>query len=338
MSLFDGNASEMPEHRPVDDGAIEAALVGPTHGAELDALSSFVSAVRSAAEVVPTPSTAMAAVLAAGLSIDNGDLSATAASNVHGPAAQAAGLPKWRKAYMKIQGYLAGLGVVGKLALGVGVAAAATTGAGAAGVLPFSVPGVSHPRHHHSVVVPASTTTTDAPAANLPAAAPPAHHARRGGGATVHPAVETPTTTAQEPPTTEAPAPATTMVTPVTEVPPATDAPPAPATTTTVADAPSSTTTPTTEPPSGAPVVLSCTRTEPTQVTCTWNATSGVTGYQLWRWVTSGDPSTYGQIYATADGTGFVDNGVTAGTPYTYRVFTSTTGGQGPVSNKSYVS
>ena len=40
---------------------------------------------------------------------------------------------------MKIQGFLAGLGVVGKLALGVGVAAAATTGAGAAGVLPGPV-------------------------------------------------------------------------------------------------------------------------------------------------------------------------------------------------------
>jgi len=40
---------------------------------------------------------------------------------------------------MKIQGFLAGLGVVGKVALGVGVAAAATTGAGAAGVLPGPV-------------------------------------------------------------------------------------------------------------------------------------------------------------------------------------------------------
>ncbi len=40
---------------------------------------------------------------------------------------------------MQIKGFLAGLGVAGKLALGVGVAAAATTGAGAAGVLPGPV-------------------------------------------------------------------------------------------------------------------------------------------------------------------------------------------------------
>ncbi len=40
---------------------------------------------------------------------------------------------------MKIKGFLAGLGIAGKLALGVGVAAAATTGAGAAGVLPEPV-------------------------------------------------------------------------------------------------------------------------------------------------------------------------------------------------------
>ena len=163
MSFFDGNAPEMPEHRPVDDDAIEAALAGNTHGSDLDSLSSFVSAVRSAAEAVPTPSTAMAAVLTAGLSTEKGDLPATAASNVNGPATQEAGLSKWRKAKMKIQGFLAGLGVLGKVALGVGVAAAATTGAGAAGMLPFSVPGVGTP-HHRLVVAHATTTTTVKPA------------------------------------------------------------------------------------------------------------------------------------------------------------------------------
>jgi hypothetical protein len=40
---------------------------------------------------------------------------------------------------MKIQSALAGLSVAGKIVLGAGVAAAATTGAGAAGVLPGPV-------------------------------------------------------------------------------------------------------------------------------------------------------------------------------------------------------
>jgi hypothetical protein len=140
MSPFGDDPFEMPRNQPFDDDAIEALLAGTTHDESLADLASFVTDVRKAGEAVPNPSPALAAALASGLSIDKGDLPATAASNVHGPAPQAAGLPKWRRLRMKIQGFLAGLGVAGKVALGASLAAAAaTTGAGAAGVLPPSV-------------------------------------------------------------------------------------------------------------------------------------------------------------------------------------------------------
>ncbi|HET9728128.1 MAG TPA: hypothetical protein VFR41_01845 [Acidimicrobiia bacterium] len=126
-------------HRPFDDDAIEGLLRGTTPSEGFDALSSFISDVRAAAEAVPTPSPALAAAMAAGVSTDQGDLPATAASNVNGPATQAAGLPKWRNAKLKIQGFLASLGIAGKIALGAGVAVACTTGAGVAGVLPDPV-------------------------------------------------------------------------------------------------------------------------------------------------------------------------------------------------------
>jgi hypothetical protein len=355
MSLFDGNASEMPEHRPVDDGAIEAALAGHPRGADLDALSSFVSAVRSVVEAVPTPSPAMAAVLTAGLSTVKGDLPATAASNVNGPASQEAGLPKWRKAYMKIQGFIAGLGVAGKVALGVGVAAAATTGAGAAGVLPFSVPGHAHHRNH-AVVHSTTTTTTkkSTPNAAFPiATVPHAAHVRKGAGAPHHANTTSTTTTVTSPatvyvpPVTSTTVEKTTPTTPTTDTPPTTDTTPTTETPTTVYEPPSTTsttTTPTTQPPGGdAPtqsIQLSCTATGATQVTCTWTAApGGVAKYSLWRWTTGGNGSDYASIYDTPDGLTFVDNNVTPGVPFTYRVFTTLgTGASGPWSNRVYMS
>ena len=345
MSFFDGNASEMPGHRPVDDGAIEAALAGTTRGAGSDSLSAFVSAVRTAAEVVPTPSTAMAAVLTAGLSTVKGDLSATAASNVNGPASQEAGLPKWRKAYMKIQGFIAGLGVVGKVALGVGVAAAATTGAGAAGVLPFSVPGHAHHRNH--VVVHSTTTTTtkkSTPNRALAAAAGPrTTHGRRHAAAPHLTTVST-TTTVTSPATVYTPPVTPTTVEEPAPTTPTTDPTPTTETPTTVYVPPSTTTT--TQPPGGdAPtqsIQLSCTSTGTTQITCTWTAApGGVAKYSLWRWTTppQGNGSDYGSIYESPDGLTFVDNNVTPGTPFTYRVFTTLGNGtSGPWSNRVYMS
>jgi len=114
---------EMPHHDPYDDDAIDGFLTGSSREGAGAALSSFVDDVRVASEAVPPPSPALAAAIAAG----------GIGSEVIPTIAP------WRKLNMKIKGFLAGLSVAGKVALGVGVAAAATTGAGAAGVLPGPV-------------------------------------------------------------------------------------------------------------------------------------------------------------------------------------------------------
>jgi len=104
---------------------------------------------------VPVPTPELAAllengVLRSGFSIEKGDLLVTAASNVHGPAPQAAGLPKWRKesrmspAFLTVLiGKIAGAGAVAKAAVATVTATATMTLAGAAaGVLPAPVQGV----------------------------------------------------------------------------------------------------------------------------------------------------------------------------------------------------
>ena len=84
----------------------------------------------------------LAMLVAQGFSTEKGDLPATAASNVTGPAPQAAGLPKWRKKMLitellaGLTTKLAGLGLAAKAGMGVTLAATSTTVAGAAGVLP----------------------------------------------------------------------------------------------------------------------------------------------------------------------------------------------------------
>jgi hypothetical protein len=98
----------------------------------------------------PLPSSALAAVLAGGLCTnptEKGDLLVTAASNVHGPAPQAAGLPKnWRnEREMSVSGgvlsgllaKVAGIGTAAKAALATATAVTTIGLAGAAaGVLP----------------------------------------------------------------------------------------------------------------------------------------------------------------------------------------------------------
>ena len=292
----------------------------------------------------------MAAVLTAGLSTEKGDLPATAASNVNGPATQEAGLSKWRKAKMKIQGFLAGLGVLGKVALGVGVAAAATTGAGAAGILPFSVPGVGTP-HHHLVVAHATTTTTVKPALKSGGPKRGKHHAKPGTHVVGihHTVVTTSTTTDTKPVTVKDPpvVTTTTVTTPTSETPTTVDSPitepptteDPPATTTTTIE-PTTTTTVGGSAPTQS-IQLSCTATGATQVTCTWTAAPGFNGtYALWRWTTGGNGSDYAPIFQSHDGLTYVDNNVTPGVPYTYRVFTTQGDGttSGPWSNKFYMS
>jgi hypothetical protein len=148
MSGFGDDGREMPHDPTFDDGAIDAILAGQPHGNDFAALGSFVEDVRSAAEAVPTPSPALAAALASGIS----------------PQAPAP-MPKWRKVSMKIKGFVAGLSVAGKIALGAGVACAATTGAGAAGVLPGPV------QHAFSDAV-SSVTPFEAPSGDHKSAEP----------------------------------------------------------------------------------------------------------------------------------------------------------------------
>jgi len=150
---------EMPHGPSFDDDAIDAILAGNARDGEDASLASFVEDVRSNSSALPIPSAALAAALASGIS-----------PTPTSPPSQ------WRKAKMKIQGFLAGLSVAGKIALGAGIAAAATTGAGAAGVLPgpvqhafsnavgavtpFEVPGGGHGGSEHDVVEPVHTSTT----------------------------------------------------------------------------------------------------------------------------------------------------------------------------------
>ena len=140
--------------RPVHDDSFEMSR--PDFGSALEAtfeealskarsgdngtwLNQFVADVRLAASVVPAPTPDFAEILAHGFSTDKGNLPATAASNVHGPAEQASGLPKWRTKLMSIPQFITGLSLAGKVMLGAGAAMAATTGAGAANALPDPV-------------------------------------------------------------------------------------------------------------------------------------------------------------------------------------------------------
>jgi hypothetical protein len=147
MSDFDGDMYEMPIP-PLDDRALEGLLDGASSAPTgFDWLVPFVEGLGSvSSRPAPVVRPALAMLLAEGLSTVKGDLPATAASNVTGPASQAAGLPKWRKKKMLITELLAGLttklaglGLAAKATLGLTLAAASTTAAGAVGVLPAPV-------------------------------------------------------------------------------------------------------------------------------------------------------------------------------------------------------
>ena len=115
MSDFDGDVEEMLVP-PLDDRALEALLGGVTSPrSDFDWLVPFVEELGAVvSRSAPVLQPALATLLADGFSTDKGDLPATAASNVTGPAPQAAGLPKWRK--KKMTELFAGL--LAKLAAG----------------------------------------------------------------------------------------------------------------------------------------------------------------------------------------------------------------------------
>jgi hypothetical protein len=121
-----------------DDETCEAILTGRSAASgELAGLVAFAEDARAVGQSrMPVPDPTLEVMFVDGVSAENGDLLVTAASNVHGPATQAAGLPKRRSKKMTVAELLAGLSLGAKAALGIGVAAAAVTGAAAAGALP----------------------------------------------------------------------------------------------------------------------------------------------------------------------------------------------------------
>ncbi|MGH9189925.1 MAG: hypothetical protein ACRD0Q_07835 [Acidimicrobiales bacterium] len=158
MSHFDGDSYEMPIP-PLDDRALEAVRGGSSSAGEGFAwLGAFVEDLGAVAtRPVPVLRPALATLLAEGISTEKSDLSATAASNVTGPAPQAAGLPKWRRRMLisellsGLAAKLAGLGMAAKAGMGLSLAAASVTAAGATGVLPGAA--------QHAVATVVSTAT-----------------------------------------------------------------------------------------------------------------------------------------------------------------------------------
>lgn len=138
---YDG---EMRAFRPgLDDEAIEQLLAG-TPPEELADLADVIEAMRmQATRTPPRPSPELAAVLSEGLTTDKGTLPTTAARNAATPAMQGPRLPKWtRRTRMILEtalAKLAALGLTAKVGVAGAAVAAATTGAGAAGVLPDSL-------------------------------------------------------------------------------------------------------------------------------------------------------------------------------------------------------
>ena len=142
MTHFGGDVEEMPVP-PLDDRALDALLSGAPAESGFDWLLPFVEDLGAASRgPAPAMTPALALLLTEGFSTEKGDLPATAASNVTGPAPQAAGLPKWRKKMLisellaGLVAKFAGLGMAAKAGLGLTLAAASTTAAGAVGVLP----------------------------------------------------------------------------------------------------------------------------------------------------------------------------------------------------------
>jgi hypothetical protein len=144
----------------IDDATVEALLTGRRAAPAEPQLTALTAALRDAGTRPPQPSPRLAAMLATGVFTENGDLPATAASNVHAPASarQVAGLPKWRRRKMAFEGVFgtllakfAALGFAAKAAAVTTVAVASVGAVGAAGELPAPL---QHPfdRTVHAVV------------------------------------------------------------------------------------------------------------------------------------------------------------------------------------------
>jgi hypothetical protein len=139
MSRSDDYSDEMRTHQ-IDDATAEALLAG-RRVADHDQLIEILGAVRRCAEgPVPTPSPALASVLADGLRTGDSDLPATVGSDDNRPAVLAVGRPKLNRRPAVLTSSLAVLSSkVGLAAVGLTAALASVGGAGAAGLLPEPV-------------------------------------------------------------------------------------------------------------------------------------------------------------------------------------------------------
>ncbi len=339
MNPFDDHSGEMPwmpriDEQRLDDQRIEAILAG-TAGAEHAALSAFVADVRDLASgPAPAPSASLATLFTHGFSTENGDLSATAASNVNGPAPQAAGLPKWRKHMMDIKKYVAGLSIAGKLALGAGMAAAAGGGAGTVGVLPDAV-------QHEFAQVFDPISPFDIPDPESAEAVPDETNERGTGDLPAPPA------TAPDDSVTETLDPKPTVATPaVTTVPPATSSPStvAPIVSTTVSAASTtspasvpvsstvlpvpSTTAPVPAPAPGGVASLSLTCQQNagwTGVVCRWSMPDVAGELEVYLLKTGPDANPSERIWGD-DPTSYVDVHADGSNTYTYQIEVRTAG------------
>lgn len=133
MSLFDDHPGEMQTQPLFDERTIDSILAGrsPDGRSELDGLADFVDEVRSVATATaPKIGAALAAVLAGGLSTDEGDVPATAAGSVTGAGGQqAAARSTKRRSILAKALSVKAAAVLGGLTI-------ATTGAAAADLLP----------------------------------------------------------------------------------------------------------------------------------------------------------------------------------------------------------
>ncbi|HEV7523482.1 MAG TPA: hypothetical protein VGP92_00865 [Acidimicrobiia bacterium] len=312
----------MPRPDHFDDAAIDALLAGSARGEGDAGLTSFIEELRATAGAVPIPTPALAAAIAAG------------GISTHQPP-----VAKWRKWHMKIKGLVAGLGVAGKLALGVGVAAAATTGAGAAGVLPgpvqhamsnavsavspFSLPDPDHHGANDGNLAGGGESTTTTTVADVTTTIAPGPHDGKGDSTGANPAngdgtgVVTPTTIGEHHGSGDA-----TTTTTVGEITP----PP------TVPDSHDGNgsgdgngTTPTTvhhgDGDSNNPqsLTLHCERSaDPVRISCAWSA---ATNPDHARYVLLRTGDGHGRVLLQSeDALSFTDTSVTPGVTYTYLV------------------
>jgi hypothetical protein len=140
VSHLDDDLPEMATSE-LDDAAADALLTGRNVPVGFASVAAFAAAARGVADgPMPVPSAALQQIFADGLSptIDAAPAPVVAGSGVE-RAAAAARPRAWRRRRMAVAELLTSLGMGAKVLLGVGVAGASVTAAGAAGVLPDPV-------------------------------------------------------------------------------------------------------------------------------------------------------------------------------------------------------